>query len=111
VSVVRGTKAPKGPTPVEAIRHKDKRTNRVPHVTLKSIANNPEIRDGMIREEIDRAIAKYAGQETLYDQPYEDSKRIRGLRSDDRRDPQLVDRRHRLLVQRHGLQRTTATRC
>ncbi len=50
---------------------------RVPHVTLKSIANNPEIREGMSREEIDRAIAKYADTETLYDQPYEDNKRIR----------------------------------
>ncbi len=50
---------------------------RVPHVTLKSIANNPEIREGMTREEIDRAIAKYADTETLYDQPYEDGKRIR----------------------------------
>jgi adenine-specific DNA-methyltransferase len=50
---------------------------RVPHVTLKSIANNPEIREGMTREEIDRAIAKYADTETLYDQPYEDNKRIR----------------------------------
>jgi adenine-specific DNA-methyltransferase len=31
----------------------------------------------MTREEIDRAIAKHADTETLYDQPYEDSKRIR----------------------------------
>lgn len=44
----------------------------VPHVTLKSIANNPEIREGMSREQIDAAIAKYADQETLYDQPYID---------------------------------------
>ena len=29
----------------------------VPHVTLKSIANNPEIREGMTREQIDAAIA------------------------------------------------------
>ncbi len=50
---------------------------RVPHITLKSIANNPEIEEGMTREEIDRAIAKYADTETLYDQPYEDKKRIR----------------------------------
>ena len=32
----------------------------VPHVTLKSIANNPDIQDGMTREQIDAAIAKYA---------------------------------------------------
>ena len=46
------------------------RYKTVPHVTLKSIANNPEIREGMTREQIDAAIAKYADQETLYDQPY-----------------------------------------
>jgi len=50
---------------------------RVPHVTLKSIANNPDIREGMSREEIDAAIARYAETEILYDQPYEGSKRIR----------------------------------
>jgi adenine-specific DNA-methyltransferase len=46
-------------------------------VTLKSIANNPEIREGMTRELIDRAIAKYADQETLYDQPFVDKSRAR----------------------------------
>jgi len=50
---------------------------RVPHVTLKSIANNPDITEGMSREEIDAAIARHADTETLYDQPYEDNKRIR----------------------------------
>ncbi|MBS1819103.1 MAG: site-specific DNA-methyltransferase [Acidobacteria bacterium] len=50
---------------------------RVPHVTLKSIANNPDIREGMTREEIDAAIAKHADTELLYDKPYEDPKRIR----------------------------------
>ena len=49
----------------------------VPHVTLKSIANNPEIREGMTREQIDAAIARYADQETLYDQPYTDKNRVR----------------------------------
>jgi adenine-specific DNA-methyltransferase len=49
----------------------------VPHVTLKSIANNPEIQEGMTREEIDRAIAKYAETETLYDQPLLDRNRAR----------------------------------
>jgi adenine-specific DNA-methyltransferase len=44
----------------------------VPHVTLKSIANNPDIREGMSRAEIDAAIAKHAPQETLYDQPLVD---------------------------------------
>jgi adenine-specific DNA-methyltransferase len=50
---------------------------RVPHVTLKSIANNPDIKEGMTREAIDTAIARHADTETLYDQPYEDPKRIR----------------------------------
>ncbi|MHB9046674.1 MAG: site-specific DNA-methyltransferase [Pirellulales bacterium] len=50
---------------------------RVPHVTLKSIANNPDIQEGMTREEIDAAIARHAESETLYDQPYEDKKTVR----------------------------------
>jgi len=50
---------------------------RVPHVTLKSIANNPEIKESMTQAEIDAAIAKYAESEILYDQPYEDNKRVR----------------------------------
>jgi len=49
----------------------------VPHVTLKSIANNPDIREGMTREAIDAAIARHAPQETLYDQPFVDRKRTR----------------------------------
>ena len=47
----------------------------MPHVTLKSIANNPDIHEGMTREEIDAAIARHADTELLYDQPYEDNKR------------------------------------
>ncbi|WP_241967119.1 hypothetical protein [Pseudokineococcus lusitanus] len=50
---------------------------RVPHVTLKSIANNPDIREGMSRAEIDAAIARHAESETLYDRPYTDLKRVR----------------------------------
>ena len=50
---------------------------RVPHITLKSIANNPDIKEGMTREQIDAAIAKHADTETLFDQPYEDNKRVR----------------------------------
>ena len=49
----------------------------MPHVTLKSIANNPDIKEGMSRKEIDAAIARHAETETLYDQPYEDNKRVR----------------------------------
>lgn len=50
---------------------------RVPHVTLKSIANNPEIKEGMTRQEVDAAILRHADTELLYDKPYEDLKRIR----------------------------------
>jgi adenine-specific DNA-methyltransferase len=50
---------------------------RVPHVTLKSIANNPDIKEDMTREQIDAAIRRHAETETLYDQPYEDKNVIR----------------------------------
>jgi adenine-specific DNA-methyltransferase len=50
---------------------------RIPHVKLGSIANNPDIKEGMTREQIDAAIARHADTETLYDQPYEDNKRVR----------------------------------
>ena len=50
---------------------------RVPHVTLKSIANNPDIKERMTREQIDAVIARHAETEMLYDQPYEDNKRVR----------------------------------
>ena len=49
----------------------------VPHVTLKSIANNPDILEGMTRAQIDAAIARHAPQETLYDQPFVDKKKAR----------------------------------
>jgi adenine-specific DNA-methyltransferase len=50
---------------------------RVPHVTLKSIAQNPDIHEGMTREEIDAAIARHAETEILFDRPYEDRKIVR----------------------------------
>lgn len=50
---------------------------RVQHITLKSIANNPDIREGMSREEIDAAIRRHAEFEQLYDKPYEDTKKVR----------------------------------
>jgi adenine-specific DNA-methyltransferase len=49
----------------------------VPHVTLRSIANNPDIKQGMTREQIEATIARHADMEMLYDQPYEDDKRVR----------------------------------
>jgi adenine-specific DNA-methyltransferase len=50
---------------------------RVPHVTLRSVTNNPDIKEGMTREQIDAAIARHAETEMLYDQPYEDNKTVR----------------------------------
>ena len=50
---------------------------RVQHITLKSIANNPDIKEGMSREEIDAAIKRHAEFELLYDKPYVDNKKVR----------------------------------
>lgn len=50
---------------------------RVPHITLKSIANNPDIRDGMSRDEIDAAIRRHADVEYLVDRPYVDTTKVR----------------------------------
>ncbi|WP_459758314.1 site-specific DNA-methyltransferase [Mycobacterium riyadhense] len=50
---------------------------RVQHITLKSIANNPDIKEGMTREEIDAAIKRHAEYEYLYDKPYEEKVKVR----------------------------------
>lgn len=50
---------------------------RIQHVTLKSIANNPDIREGMSRADIDVAIKRHADLEVLYDKPYEDKNKVR----------------------------------
>lgn len=50
---------------------------RVPHITLKSIANNPDIHEGMSKEEIKSAIVRNSDTEILYDKPYEDNKCVR----------------------------------
>lgn len=63
-------------TPTGDIRHGFV-YERVPHVMLKSIANNPDIVEGMSREEIDAAIKRHADFELLYDKPYEDKKKVR----------------------------------
>lgn len=47
------------------------------HITLRSIANNPDINEGMSRDEIDAAIKRHADFELLYDKPYEDKKKVR----------------------------------
>lgn len=51
--------------------------DRIQHVTLKSIANNPDITEGMTRAEIDTATKRHADFELLYDKPFEDSKKVR----------------------------------
>jgi adenine-specific DNA-methyltransferase len=50
---------------------------RVPHVTLKAIANNPEIQDGMTSREIEESIRRHADFEMLYDRPHEDRSKVR----------------------------------
>ena len=50
---------------------------RVLHIGLKSIANNPDIKEGMTRGQIDEAIKRHADFEMLYDKPYEDKKTVR----------------------------------
>ncbi|HUY09175.1 MAG TPA: site-specific DNA-methyltransferase [Candidatus Dormibacteraeota bacterium] len=50
---------------------------RVQHITLKSIANNPDIKEGMSREALDSAIHRHGEYEPLYDKPYEDPMRVR----------------------------------
>lgn len=50
---------------------------RVPHITLKSIANNPDIKVGMTRAEIDAVIKRHADFELLYDKPFEDARKVR----------------------------------
>jgi adenine-specific DNA-methyltransferase len=53
------------------------RYQRIPYVTLRSIANNPDIHDGLDRGAIEAAVARHAETEVLYDRPELDSKIIR----------------------------------
>jgi adenine-specific DNA-methyltransferase len=50
---------------------------RIQHVTLSSIANNPDIKEGMNQQQIDASIRRHAESELLYDRPYEDTGRVR----------------------------------
>lgn len=50
---------------------------RIQHVTLKSIANNPDIRPGLTNRQNQAAISRHADYELLYDKPYEDKKIVR----------------------------------
>jgi len=50
---------------------------RLPHVKLSDIAQNPDIKPGMSRAEIDAAIDRNSEHELLFDQPYEDRRIVR----------------------------------
>jgi adenine-specific DNA-methyltransferase len=50
---------------------------RVPHIMLRDIAQNPDIREGMPRTELEQAIARHSDQELLFDQPYKDRRIVR----------------------------------
>jgi adenine-specific DNA-methyltransferase len=50
---------------------------RVPHIMLRTIAQNEDISAEVTRDEIEKAILRNAASEQLYDQPYEDKKRVR----------------------------------
>ena len=50
---------------------------RVQHITLKSITNNPDIHEGMSPAQIDIAIKKHADYELINDRPYEDKHAVR----------------------------------
>jgi adenine-specific DNA-methyltransferase len=50
---------------------------RVPHITLRSIANSDAIHDGMSGKQINEAISRNADTELLYDSPFEDPKKVR----------------------------------
>jgi adenine-specific DNA-methyltransferase len=51
--------------------------DRVQRVTLKSIASNPDIKEGLSRAEIDAAIRRHAEFVLRYDKPFEDPKQVR----------------------------------
>lgn len=70
-----------GHTPDTSLSRNDVRKGfvyeRVPHITLKSIANNPDIKSGMTREQIEAAVQKHAEYETLFDRAYENKRALR----------------------------------
>ena len=50
---------------------------RLRHITLKSIANNPDLVEGMGSDEARHVIDRHSDYEILYDRPYEDKKKVR----------------------------------
>jgi adenine-specific DNA-methyltransferase len=65
------------PLPTEGDVRKGFVYKQIPHVTLRSISGNPDLRQGMTRQEIEAAIGRQAERETLYDQPFVDPKTVR----------------------------------
>lgn len=55
----------------------DLKYKTVSRITLKSIANNSEIKEEMARKEIEEVIQKHAAKETLYDQPLINKSKVR----------------------------------
>jgi adenine-specific DNA-methyltransferase len=51
--------------------------DRVQRIQPTSIANNPDVKKGMSRDAIDSAIKRHAEFQLLYDQPFEDAKKVR----------------------------------
>ncbi|WBC08869.1 site-specific DNA-methyltransferase [Micromonospora sp. WMMA1947] len=50
---------------------------RVQRITLGSIANNPDVKEGMEPAQLDAAIRRHAEYELLLDKPFEDSRKVR----------------------------------
>jgi adenine-specific DNA-methyltransferase len=74
-SELTGSSLPPAPT-ADNVRHGFV-YERVQHITLKSVANNPDIKDGMSRDGIAAAIRQHAEHELLYDKPYDDRNKVR----------------------------------
>ena len=53
------------------------RYRTIPRITLKSIANNAELRERMSTEEINLVLRRYAEQQALYDQAFVDREKVR----------------------------------
>jgi adenine-specific DNA-methyltransferase len=71
------TATPAAPAEVKGDIRQGFVNERVQHITLKSIANNPDIVEGMTRQQIDAAIKRHAEYEELVDKPYEDKNKVR----------------------------------
>ena len=68
---------PSAEEPIRGDIHRGFVYERVQRVTLTSIAHNPDMKEGMGRDEIDAAIKRHADFELLYDKPYGNNKKVR----------------------------------